>query len=62
MVGFEVGVGLAEVATAEKAVVGGEGGGVSGGENEVFLAIDKICFSFGVVAPEEKDEIFSVIA
>ena len=61
VVRFEIGVGLAEVATAEKAVMSGERGGVSGGENKVFLAIDKICFGFGVVAPEEKDEIFSVI-
>lgn len=49
------------MAAAEKAVMSGEGGGVSGSENEVFLAIDKICFGFGVVAPEEKDEVFSVI-
>ena len=58
----EVVVGFAEMATAKKAVMSGEGGWVSGGENEVFLTIDKICFGFGVVTPEEKDEIFSVVA
>ena len=61
-VGFEIGVGLGKMFASEKAVVGGEGRGVRAFEDEVFLRIDERLLAAGVAAPEEKDEMFLLLA
>ena len=53
--GCELGVGLAEGSAAEEAVVGGEGGGVRGFEDEMFGLVDEGLFFASVAAPEDED-------
>lgn len=55
--GGEPGVGAGEAFAAEEAGVGGEGGGVRGGEDEVLGGIDEGDFGLGLGAPEEEDDV-----
>ena len=55
--GGEPGVGAGEAFATEEAGVGGEGGGVRGGEDEVLGGVDEGDFGLGLGAPKEEDDV-----
>lgn len=59
---LQIEIGLRKRFATEKAAVGGKGRRVGRFENEVFFGVDERFFRAGVASPENKNEIFAVVA
>ena len=58
IVGFQIMIRLGKGTTAKETVVGGEGGGMGGLDNQVSAGINESAFSLGIVAPKNEDQVF----
>ena len=56
----KIGVGFAKGFGTEEAIGRGEGRGVRGFDDEMLGAVDVRTFGFGVIAPEDEDEVLAL--
>ena len=55
--GFQIMIRLGKGTAAKETVVGGEGGGMGGLDNQMSAGINEGTFSLGVTSPKDKDQV-----
>ena len=56
--GFQIMIRLGKGTAAKETVVGGEGGGMGGLDNQMSAGINEGAFSLGMVAPKNEGQVF----